>query len=109
MVLSHLSLHDLNPFLIIFADISKCGVRAQRRYSRPVDRSTGLICDQAAVFTGFYFSQNFETLLRRIRFNDPKTGKRFVFLTNNFALPALTTTEFYRCRWRVELFFKWIK
>ncbi len=92
-----------------FVTRGKSNLKAQRRYSRPVDRSTGLICDQTIFLTGFYSSQNFETPLRRIRLNDPKTGKRFVFLTNNFVLPALTITELYRCRWQVELFFKWIK
>jgi hypothetical protein len=99
-------LHSAGSF---FVTRGKSNLKAQRRYSRPVDRSTGLICDQTVVLTGFYSSQNFETPLRRIRFNDPKTGKRFVFLTNNFILPALTITELYRCRWQVELFFKWIK
>ena len=101
-----LSLHSAGSF---FVTRGKSNLKAQRRYSRPVDRSTGLICDQTVVLTGFYSSQNFETPLRRIRFNDPKTGKRLVFLTNNFILPALTITELYRCRWQVELFFKWIK
>jgi hypothetical protein len=99
-------LHSAGSF---FVTRGKSNLKAQRRYSRPVDRSTGLICDQTIFLTGFYSSQNFETPLRRIRFNDPKTGKRFVFLTNNFVLPALTITELYRCRWQVELFFKWIK
>jgi len=99
-------LHSAGSF---FVTRGKSNLKAQRRYSRPVDRSTGLICDQTVFLTGFYSSQNFETPLRRIRFNDPKTGKRFVFLTNNFLLPALTITELYRCRWQVELFFKWIK
>jgi hypothetical protein len=99
-------LHSAGSF---FVTRGKSNLKAQRRYSRPVDRSTGLICDQTVFLTGFYSSQNFETPLRRIRFNDPKTGKRFVFLTNNFVLPALTITELYRCRWQVELFFKWIK
>ena len=99
-------LHSAGSF---FVTRGKSNLKAQRRYSRPVDRSTGLICDQTVVLTGFYSRQNFETPLRRIRFNDPKTGKRFVFLTNNFILPALTITELYRCRWQVELFFKWIK
>jgi hypothetical protein len=99
-------LHSAGSF---FVTRGKSNLKAQRRYSRPVDRSTGLICDQTVVLTGFYSSQNFETPLRRIRFNDPKTGKRLVFLTNNFVLPALTITELYRCRWQVELFFKWIK
>ena len=99
-------LHSAGSF---FVTRGKSNLKAQRRYSRPVDRSTGLICDQTVILTGFYSSQNFETPLRRIRFNDPKTGKRLVFLTNNFVLPALTITELYRCRWQVELFFKWIK
>ena len=99
-------LHSAGSF---FVTRGKSNLKAQRRYSRPVDRSTGLICDQTVVLTGFYSSQNFETPLRRIRFNDPKTGKRLVFLTNNFVLPALTIADLYRCRWQVELFFKWIK
>ena len=99
-------LHAAGSF---FVTRGKSNLKAQRRYSRPVDRSTGLICDQTIVLTGFYSSQDFETPLRRIRFNDPKTGKRLVFLTNNFVLQALTITELYRCRWQVELFFKWIK
>ena len=99
-------LHSAGSF---FVTRGKSNLKAQRRYSHPVDRSTGLICDQTVVLTGFYSSQDFETPLRRIRFNDPKTGTRLVFLTNNFLLPALTITELYRCRWQVELFFKWIK
>ena len=88
---------------------AKSNLKAQRRYSHPVDRSTGLICDQTIVLSGFYSRQDFDTPLRRIRFKDPETGKRLVFLTNNFALSAITITELYRCRWQVELFFKWIK
>jgi hypothetical protein len=99
-------LHTAGSF---FVTRGKSNLKAQRRYSRPVDRGTGLICDQTVVLTGFYSSQDFDTPLRRIRFNDPKTGKRLVFLTNNFVLPALTIAELYRCRWQVELFFKWIK
>jgi hypothetical protein len=92
-----------------FVTRGKSNLKAQRRYSRPVDRGTGLICDQTVVLTGFYSSQDLVTPRRRIRFNDPKTGKRLVFLTNNFVLPAPTITEVYRCRWQLELFFKWIK
>ena len=61
------------------------------------------------MLSGFYSRQDFDTPLRRVRFKDPTTGKRLVFLTNNFILPAFTITELYRCRWQVELFFKWIK
>lgn len=99
-------LHDAGSFFVTRA---KSNLQAQRRYSHPVDRSTGLMCDQTIVLTGFYSCQDFATPLRRIRFKDPVTGKRLVFLTNHFALPAITITELYRCRWQVELFFKWIK
>ena len=99
-------LHEAKSFFVTRA---KSNLKAQRRYSHPVDRSTGLICDQTIVLTGFYSKQDFDTPLRRVRFKDPATGKRLVFLTNNFTLPALTITELYRCRWQVELFFKWIK
>ncbi len=92
-----------------FVTRGKANLKAERRYSHPIDRSTGLICDQTIVLTGFYSHKGFQTPLRRIRFKDPKTGKRLIFLTNNFALPALTITDLYRCRWQVELFFKWIK
>ena len=97
---------DAGSFFVIRA---KSNLKAQRRYSHPVDRSTGLICDQTIVLTGFYSRQGFEAPLRRIKFKDPESGKRLVFLTNNFALPALTITKLYRLRWQIELFFKWIK
>src|SRR5262245_28071699 len=99
-------LHEAKSFFVTRA---KSNLNAQRRYSHPVDRSTGLICDQTIVLTSFYSRQDFDTPLRRVRFKDPTTGKRLVFLTNNFTLPAFTITELYRCRWQVELFFKWIK
>jgi hypothetical protein len=99
-------LHEAKSFFVTRA---KSNLKAQRRYSHPVDRSTGLICDQTIVLTGFYSKQDFDTPLRRVRFKDPTTGKRLVFLTNNFILPALTIADLYRCRWQVELFFKWIK
>jgi len=92
-----------------FVTRGKSNLKVQRRYSHPVDRNTGLICDQSVVLTGFYSHQGFEAPLRRIRFKDPETAKTLVFLTNNFVLPAFTIAELYRCRWQVELFFKWIK
>jgi len=98
--------HEAGSFFVIRG---KSNLKAQRRYSHPVDRSTGLICDQTVVFTGFYAHKDFEVPLCRIRYKDPETAKTLVYLTNNFALPALTITELYRCRWQVELFFKWIK
>ena len=92
-----------------FVTRAKSNMKAKRRYSRPVDRTTGLICDQTIVLTGFYSRQGFDRPLRRVKFNDPETGKSLVFLTNNFALPALTVARLYKYRWQVELFFKWIK
>jgi hypothetical protein len=88
---------------------AKSNLKAQRRYSQTVDRSTGLICDQTVVLTGFYSHKGFDAPLRRIRFKDPESGKTLVFLTNNFVLPALAITQLYRLRWQIELFFKWIK
>ena len=92
--------HEAGSF---FVTRGKSNLNVQRRYSHPVDRATGLICDQTVVLTGF------EAPLRRIRFRDPATDKTLIFLTHNFTLPAFTITELYRCRWQVELFFKWIK
>jgi len=99
-------LHEAGSFFVTRA---KSNLKAQRRYSHPVDRSTGLICHQTLVLTGYYSRQDFDPPLRRIKFKDPKTGKLLEFLTNNFALPAITIADLYRCRWQVELFFKWIK
>jgi hypothetical protein len=92
-----------------FVTRAKSNIQAKRRYSNPVDRSTGLICDQTIVLTGFYTRRGFDRPLRRIKFNDPVTGKILVFLTNNFGLPATTIAQLYKYRWQVELFFKWIK
>jgi len=99
-------LHQAGSFFVTRA---KSNFQASRRYSATVDRTTGLVCDQTVVLTGFYSRKGFEEPLRRIKFNDPESGKRLVFLTNNFALPAFTITQLYRLRWQVELFFKWIK
>ena len=98
--------HEAGSFFVIRA---KRNLKAVRRYSRKVDKSTGLVCDQTVTLTGYYSQKGFPTPLRRVRFNDPETGKRLVFLTNNFVLPALAITQLYRQRWQIELFFKWIK
>ncbi len=87
----------------------KSNLQCRRLYSCPVDKHTGLKCDQSVVLTGFYAAKDYPDKLRRIKYYDEKTDKTFVFLTNNFSLPALTITELYRSRWQVELFFKWIK
>lgn len=90
-------------------DPGKSNLQVQRRYSHPVDRATGVMCDQTVLLTGYYALKHFQAPLHRIRFKDPATNATVIFLSNNFALPALTITELYRCRWQVELFFKWIK
>jgi transposase len=81
----------------------------RRRYSHPVDRSTGLICDQTIVLTSFYPAKLYPQALRRIRFYDAEKQQTLVFLTNNFELDPWTITQIYKARWQVELFFKWIK
>jgi DDE family transposase len=99
-------LDDAGSFFVTRA---KSNTQVRRRYSRYVDRSTGLVCDQTVVLTGYYTRKGFDSPLRRVKFNDPETGKTLVFLSNNFALPAMTIAKLYKYRWRVELFFKWIK
>ncbi|WP_277059033.1 transposase, partial [Trichlorobacter lovleyi] len=70
---------------------------------------TGLVCDQSVLLTGFYQSKDYPDKLRRVKYHDAESDKTLVFLTNNFTLPAMTIAELYRCRWQVELFFRWIK
>ena len=82
---------------------------AQRRYSHPVDRSTGVCFDQTLVLQGYQSSKAYPETLRGIRYKDPETGKRLLFITNNSALPALSICALYKARWQVELFFRWIK
>jgi hypothetical protein len=81
----------------------------QRLYSQPVDRTTGVICDQIVTLVNPVPRQGYPEKLRRIRYRDALTDQRLVFLTNNFSLPPLTIAQLYRSRWQVELFFKWIK
>jgi Transposase DDE domain/Domain of unknown function (DUF4372) len=102
-------LHRLHLSGAFFVTRAKKNFRFQRRYSQPVDKSTGLRLDQTVVLVGFYVLRDYSTVLRRIAYRDPLTGKKLVFLTNNFTVPALTIAQLYRCRWQVELFFKWIK
>lgn len=107
--LDYKRLHQLNQVAAFFVIRAKSNLQFRRIYSHPIDKSTGLRCDQTIKLTGFYPRQHYPNMLRRIKFYDVKTDKKFVFLTNNFSLPALTITELYRHRWQVELFFKWIK
>lgn len=95
-----------SAFFIIRA---KSNLNFARLYSHPVDKTTGLRSDQTIVLKGFYVKKDYPDKLRRIRFYDDEKQKYLIFLTNNFSLPAITITELYRCRWQIELFFKWIK
>ena len=88
---------------------TKSNVLLQRRYSHPVDKSTGVRSDQTVILTSFESASVYPDALRRVSYFDVVTNKRLKFLTNNFALPALTIAQIYKCRWQVELFFKWIK
>jgi len=102
-------LHKFTNNFSFFVIRAKSNLQFSRVYSMPVDRQTGLICDQHIRLTVPNSARSYPAMLRRIKFNHPETGKRLVFLTNNFSLPALLITELYRLRWQVELFFKWIK
>ena len=92
-----------------FVTRAKKRFRFKRRYSHPVDKSTGVQSDQTIVLAGYYPHQLYPQALRRIRYVDPEKGKTYIFLTNNFDLSAHTIAMVYRLRWRIELFFKWIK
>lgn len=99
-------IHSMGAFFVIRA---KSNTRYRRRYSHPVDKATGVKCDQTIVLTGVTSPKDYPQPLRRVKYRDAATGKTFNFLTNQFAVPAATVAELYRCRWQVELFFKWIK
>ena len=100
------TLHQAQAFFVIRG---KSNLLFRRVYSRTVDKSTGLRCDQTIVLTAPKALKDYPQHLRRIKFYDAEHDRHLVFLTNNFDLPALTIAQLYRCRWQVELFFKWIK
>jgi Transposase DDE domain/Domain of unknown function (DUF4372) len=102
-------LYKITQGLAFFVTRAKSNFDFKRPYSQPIDKSTGIQCDQIVVLDGFYAQKDYPAKLRRIRYFDAKKNKRLVFLTNNFSFSALTITELFRCRWHIELFFKWIK
>jgi IS4 transposase len=104
-----LRLHILTQCLAFFVIRAKTNLQFRRVYSHPIDKSTGLKCDQPIVLTGINSAQDYPDKLRRIRYYDQDNDLNLTFLTNNFTLPALTIAQLYKCRWRIELFFKWIK
>lgn len=102
-------LYTLNQCSAFFIVRTMANTRLRRLYSMPVDKTSGVRCDQIIVPTVFYSKKGYPEKLRRVKFFDVQQGKRLTFITNQFTLPALTIADLYRCRWQVELFFKWIK
>ena len=102
-------LHRIHESGAFFITRAKRNLRFRRIYSQKIDKSTGVQADQIVVPENFYAKKDYPSKLRRIRYYDATNKKRFVFLTNNCTLPATTIAALYRCRWHVELFFKWIK
>ncbi|MEW6077588.1 MAG: IS4 family transposase [Thermodesulfobacteriota bacterium] len=102
-------LYTFHQSLSFFVTRKKTNTSILRLYSTPVDTATGLKCDQVVALTGFYARKSYPERLRRVKFYDAESGNNLDFLTNNFLLPATTIADLYKCRWQVELFFKWIK
>lgn len=102
-------LYTLNMFKAYFVIRARSNLQFRRIYSRPVDQTTGLRCDQTIALTGIHSSQSYPEGLRRVRLFDASNNTHLTFLTNNFILPPEIIAELYKCRWQIELFFRWIK
>ena len=102
-------LHRLTEAGAFFIIRTRRNLSWRRLASRPVDRTSGLVCDQIVRLAWRDSARKYPDRLRRIRYTDPETGKTLAFLTNNFTLPARVVADLYRCRWQIELFFKWVK
>ena len=102
-------LYHLTQWTAWFVVRAKSNLQFRRLYSHPVDKTTGIKCDQIIRLTGPRSGKYYPEKLRRVKYFDTQTQNTLTFLTNNFTLPALTIAELYRCRWQIELFFKWIK
>jgi transposase len=102
-------LYFLNLNNSYFITRAKSNMKFRRVYSNKIDKSTGLICDQTIVFTNYYSAKDYPDKIRRIKYFNAEKNKKFVFLTNNFSVPAITIALLYKQRWQVELFFRWIK
>ncbi len=99
-------IHNAGAFFITRAKYNMC---FERRYSHPVDKTTGVRCDQVIVLTGTQTAEKYPDTLRRIKYYDAETDRMYVFLTNNFTVSAVSIALLYKHRWQIELFFKWIK
>ncbi len=102
-------LYRIQQSSAFFVTRTKSNFNFQRLYSQRVDKTTGIQSDQIIRLRGFYARKDYPEHLRRIRFFDTENNRRIIFLSNNFTLPALTIAQLYKCRWQIELFFKWIK
>ena len=102
-------LYILTQFSTYFVTCAKANLKYRRLYSHRVDKSFGLKCDQTNILTGYYSSIHYPEKLRRTRYHDAQTDRLLTFLLNNFILPALIIAKLCKCRWQVELFFRWIK
>jgi transposase len=102
-------LYRLTQYSAFFVTRAKANLQFRRLYSYSVDTSIGLRCDQSIVLTGYYAAKDYPEKLRRTRYYDDETNRTLTFLSNNFIIPAFTIAQLYRCRWQVELFFRWIK
>jgi transposase len=102
-------LYTLTRVFAYFVTRAKTNLQFTRLYSHAVNKTLGTICDQTIRLSGFYSAQHYPDKLRRIKHYDAETDRTFVFLTNNFQLPSHTIAQLYKCRWQIELFFKWMK
>jgi hypothetical protein len=107
--LDYSRLHNIHTSQAFFITRTKSNFQFRRLYSHQVKKSLGVICDQTVILTGFYAAKDYPDKLRRIRYHDKDTQKSLTFLTNNFSLAATTIARLFKCRWQIELFFKWIK
>jgi transposase len=107
--LDYARLYKIHLASAFFVTRAKSSTRYRRLYSCPVDKTTNIQCDQIIAFANHYAKKDYPDRLRRIRYYDAESHSRLVFLTNNFTLPAPIIAKLYKCRWQVELFFKWIK
>lgn len=102
-------LYQLTKALAFFVTRAKSNLNFKRVFSKEVDKETGVLCDQTILLQTFYAAKDYPDKLRRVKYHDAETQKTLTFLTNNFSLDPLIIAQLYKCRWKVELFFKWIK